>query len=73
MAYAPSQDFLPAGHGIERPSAILVAREWDRERIIMVADHQDRLAVALHRNLMLGVIGGDETLANGVVGDFVAR
>src|SRR5262249_47958975 len=73
VADAPSEDFLPASHGVERPSSILVARQWDRERIIIVADHQDRLAVAPHRNLMLGVIGGDETRANGVVGDFVAR
>ena len=72
MADAPIKYFAAPGLGIERPCAVLVARDRDRKRIIVIADHQDRLAIALHRDRMFGIVGGDETLPHGIVGHLVA-
>ena len=42
----PIEDFAAPGCGIERPGAVFIVRHRDRKRIIIIADHQDRLVVA---------------------------
>ena len=56
---------------VERP-LVGLAYKRNRERIVVIANDQGRLVVAVHLDLVLGVVGADEPGARGVVGDLVA-
>src|SRR4029077_13561489 len=67
----PVENFATTLLGIEGPLPGL-ADQRDRKRIVIVADHQDGFAVAVRRDLVLGVVGFQKTLTDRVVGNLVA-
>src|SRR6476620_976555 len=67
----PVENFAATLRGIEGPFAGL-AGQRDRKRIVIVADNQDGFAVAVRRDLVLGVVGFQKTLTDRVVGNLVA-
>ena len=72
FADASKKNFFPARCGVEAPGSILADQRY-REGKVLLADDNDRLVVAFHRDLVLRVVSGDKFLTCRGVGHRVAR
>src|SRR5262249_19045255 len=70
-ANAAGQNLLPSGGPVELPT-VTFANQRNRNRKILWADDQSRFGVAVHLNLMLGIVSLDKFFAQIGVSDGIA-